>query len=115
MMDRSALRQAYRPDENRVVDQRLAEAALSSVEEKESAAIARSLSKSSLAGIHVGFAAAHPDAVTRIERMFTAPYHLDALQLSSHFAYAQWLDDRFCGTAISESASGEQLDVTIRA
>ncbi|HTM19802.1 MAG TPA: aminotransferase class I/II-fold pyridoxal phosphate-dependent enzyme, partial [Kofleriaceae bacterium] len=43
--------------------------------------IARSLSKSSLAGIHVGFAAAHPDAVARIERMVTAPYHLDALQL----------------------------------
>jgi histidinol-phosphate aminotransferase len=43
--------------------------------------IARSLSKSSLAGIHVGCAAAHPDAVAKIERMFTAPYHLDALQL----------------------------------
>ena len=46
MVDRTALRQAYRPDENRIVEQRLAEAALSSTEAKEAAAMARSLSKS---------------------------------------------------------------------
>ena len=45
MVDRSALRHAYRPDENRIVEQRLSEAALSSAQAKESAALARSLSK----------------------------------------------------------------------
>jgi len=53
--------------------------------------VARSLSKSSLAGVHVGFAVAHPDAVVRIERMFTAPYHLDALQLLVARRYADIL------------------------
>ncbi len=43
--------------------------------------VVRSLSKSSLAGIHVGFAVAHPDVVRVIDRMYTAPYHLDAMQL----------------------------------
>src|SRR5678816_1353412 len=46
MVDRSALRRAYRPDENQIVEQRLAEAALNGAESKEAAAIARSLSKS---------------------------------------------------------------------
>ena len=46
MVDRSALRRAYRPDENSIVEQRLAEAALSAGESTEAAAIARSLSKS---------------------------------------------------------------------
>ena len=45
MVDRSALRRAYRPYENRIAKQRLAEAALTSPEAKEAAAIARSLSK----------------------------------------------------------------------
>jgi len=43
--------------------------------------IARSLSKSMLAGVHVGCAIAHPEAIAAIERLFTAPYHLDAWQL----------------------------------
>ena len=46
MVDRSALRRAYRPDENVIVKQRLAEAELTSPQSKEAAAIARSLSKS---------------------------------------------------------------------
>jgi len=45
MVDRSALRHAYRPDENRIVEQRLTEAALATPQAKEAAAIARSLSK----------------------------------------------------------------------
>ena len=45
MVDRAALRRAYRPDEEGIAAQRLAEAALSPVEAKETAAIARSLSK----------------------------------------------------------------------
>ncbi len=44
-MDRTALRRAYRPDENKIAEQRLAEAVLSPVEAKEAAAIARSLAK----------------------------------------------------------------------
>jgi RHH-type transcriptional regulator, proline utilization regulon repressor / proline dehydrogenase / delta 1-pyrroline-5-carboxylate dehydrogenase len=46
MVDRSALRRAYRPDENRIVEQRLTEAALSPVHSSEAGAIARSLAKS---------------------------------------------------------------------
>ena len=46
MVDRSALRRAYRPDENVIVKQRLAEAELTPPQSKEAAAIARSLSKS---------------------------------------------------------------------
>jgi len=44
-VDRTALRSAYRPDENQIVEQRLAEAALTAPQGKEAAAIARSLSK----------------------------------------------------------------------
>ncbi len=44
-VDRSALRRAYRPEENQLVDQRLAEAALAPAEAAEAAAIATSLSK----------------------------------------------------------------------
>ncbi len=44
-MDRTALRRAYRPDENKIAEQRLAEAVLSPVEAKEATAIARSLAK----------------------------------------------------------------------
>jgi len=46
MVDRSALRRAYRPDENVIVEQRLAEAELTASQGKEAAAIARSLAKS---------------------------------------------------------------------
>jgi RHH-type transcriptional regulator, proline utilization regulon repressor / proline dehydrogenase / delta 1-pyrroline-5-carboxylate dehydrogenase len=45
VIDRSALRQAYRPDEESVVAERLVEAAMSGPQGKEAAAIARSLAK----------------------------------------------------------------------
>ena len=45
MVDRTALRRAYRPEEEAVVAERLAVAALSSTEANEAAAVARSLSK----------------------------------------------------------------------
>ena len=45
MVDRTALRRAYRPEEAVVVSERLAEAALSPAQTAEAAAIARSLSK----------------------------------------------------------------------
>jgi len=50
--------------------------------------LARSLSKSMLAGVHVGCAIAHPDAIAAIERLYTAPYHLDAWQLLCAERYA---------------------------
>jgi histidinol-phosphate aminotransferase len=50
--------------------------------------IARSLSKSMLAGVHVGCAIAHPAAIAAIERLYTAPYHLDAWQLLVAERYA---------------------------
>lgn len=43
--------------------------------------VARSLSKSSLAWIHVGFVVAHPEAIAIIENLYTAPYHLNGVQL----------------------------------
>ena len=46
MIDRSALRRAYRPDENVIVEQRLAEAELTAAQAGEATAIARSLAKS---------------------------------------------------------------------
>ncbi len=45
MLDRTALRRAYRPEEDAVVTERLAEAALSAAQSAEAAAIALSLSK----------------------------------------------------------------------
>ena len=45
MIDRSALRQAYRPDENEVVRERLAQAKLAASQQGEASAIARTLVK----------------------------------------------------------------------
>jgi RHH-type proline utilization regulon transcriptional repressor/proline dehydrogenase/delta 1-pyrroline-5-carboxylate dehydrogenase len=46
MIDRAALRHSYRPDENVLAGQRIAEAKLSTAEAREAAAMARSLAKS---------------------------------------------------------------------
>jgi histidinol-phosphate aminotransferase len=43
--------------------------------------VARSLSKSALAGVHVGFLAGHPEAIAIVERLYTSPYHLSGQQL----------------------------------
>jgi histidinol-phosphate aminotransferase len=43
--------------------------------------IGRSLSKSSLAAVHVGYVLGHGRAIAAIERMLTAPYHVNALQI----------------------------------
>lgn len=43
--------------------------------------IIRSLSKSSLAAVHLGFVVAHPDVIATVERMYTAPYQLNHIQL----------------------------------
>jgi histidinol-phosphate aminotransferase len=51
--------------------------------------VVRSLSKASLAGAHLGFAVAHPDAVAAVERMYTAPYHLNQWQVLLARRYAE--------------------------
>ena len=51
--------------------------------------VGRSLSKSLLAGVRLGFAAGHPDLVAALERLYTAPYHLNALQLLVAARYAE--------------------------
>jgi len=43
--------------------------------------VGRSLSKSLCAGVRLGFAVAHPHIVATIERIYTAPYHLNTFQL----------------------------------
>ncbi len=45
MIDRTELRRAYRPEENKLVEQRLAEAALNEAQAADAVAVARSLSK----------------------------------------------------------------------
>jgi histidinol-phosphate aminotransferase len=62
--------------------------ALARLERAPNLFIARSLSKSMLAGVHVGCAIAHPEAIAAIERLYTAPYHLDAWQLLCAERYA---------------------------
>ena len=43
--------------------------------------IGRSLSKSLLAGVRLGFGVGHPDLINVLERLLFAPYHLNHLQL----------------------------------
>ncbi|GAX61952.1 histidinol-phosphate/aromatic aminotransferase and cobyric acid decarboxylase [Candidatus Scalindua japonica] len=49
--------------------------------------IARSASKSCMAGLRLGFGIGHPDIINAMETTFTAPYHLSCLQLviAKHF------------------------------
>ncbi len=49
--------------------------------------IARTASKSCMAGIRLGFGLGHPDIINAMETIFTAPYHLSYLQLviAKHF------------------------------
>jgi histidinol-phosphate aminotransferase len=53
--------------------------------------IARSLSKSLLAGARLGFAIGHPDTIAAFDRLYTAPYHLNALQLLVAERYGELL------------------------
>jgi histidinol-phosphate aminotransferase len=43
--------------------------------------VGRSLSKSLLAGVRLGWAVGHPEAIAALERIYTAPYHLTSFQL----------------------------------
>ena len=49
--------------------------------------VARSMSKSCLAGIRLGYGIGHPDIINAMETILTAPYHLSYLQLviAKHF------------------------------
>jgi histidinol-phosphate aminotransferase len=49
--------------------------------EHDNLLIGRSLSKSSLAAVHLGYVLGHPRAIAAIERMVIAPYHLNSIQL----------------------------------
>jgi len=51
--------------------------------------IVRSLSKSALAAVHIGFVIAHPTVIAIVERMYTAPYHLNHMQLLIAKRYAR--------------------------
>ena len=53
--------------------------------------IARSTSKSCMAGIRLGYGIGHPDIINAMETTFTAPYHLSCLQLviAKHFDLIQ--------------------------
>lgn len=44
--------------------------------------VARSLSKSLLAGVRLGFGVGHPDLINVLEQLIFAPYHLNMLQLT---------------------------------
>jgi histidinol-phosphate aminotransferase len=51
----------------------------------------RSLSKSLLAGLRLGYGVGHPEVIAALERLLFAPYHLNLLQLlvAEHFAEVQ--------------------------
>ena len=53
--------------------------------------IARSTSKSCMAGIRLGYGIGHPDIINALETTFTAPYHLSCFQLviAKHFDLIQ--------------------------
>jgi len=58
------------------------------VEHHPNLVIGRSLSKALLADIRLGFVVAHPEIIGALEQLFTAPYHLNALQLVVAGRYA---------------------------
>ncbi len=66
--------------------------------------IARSASKSSLAGIRLGYGIGHPDIINAMETTFTAPYHLSILQLviANYFDIIQPHLKNIAETIISE-------------
>jgi histidinol-phosphate aminotransferase len=66
--------------------------------------IARSTSKSCMAGIRLGYGIGHPDIINAMEATFTAPYHLSCLQLviAKHFDLIQPHLKEFADIIISE-------------
>ncbi len=66
--------------------------------------IARSTSKSCMAGIRLGYGIGHPDIINAMEATFTAPYHLSCLQLviAKHFDLIQPHLKEFADIIIAE-------------
>ncbi len=66
--------------------------------------IARSTSKSCMAGIRLGYGVGHPDIINAMEATFTAPYHLSCLQLviAKHFDLIQPYLKEFADIIIAE-------------
>ncbi len=66
--------------------------------------IARSTSKSCMAGIRLGYGIGHPDIINAMETTFTAPYHLSCLQLviAKHFDLIQPHLEEFADIIIAE-------------
>jgi histidinol-phosphate aminotransferase len=66
--------------------------------------IARSTSKSCMAGIRLGYGIGHPDIINAMETTFTAPYHLSCLQLviAKHFDLIQPHLKEFANIIIAE-------------
>jgi histidinol-phosphate aminotransferase len=87
--------------------------ALARLERAPNLIIARSLSKSMLAGVHVGCAIAHPEIVAVIERLYTAPYHLDAWQLLCAERYAQ-LRPHVRAAAAKTAAERDRVGAALR-
>lgn len=75
--------------------------------------IARSLSKSMLASVHVGCAIAHPDAIAAVERLYTAPYHLDGWQLLCAERYGQ-LRPHVVAAAAAARAERDRVAAALR-
>jgi len=86
LVDESTIRRALAvPDRLVVVDEAYFDFSKVTVagllREHENLVVVRSLSKSLLAAVHVGYVMGSPDTVAHVERLFTAPYHLTAQQL----------------------------------
>ncbi len=66
--------------------------------------IARSTSKSCMAGIRLGYGIGHPDIINAMETTLTAPYHLSCLQLviARHFDLVQPHLRKFADIIIAE-------------
>ncbi len=93
---RAALDAALADDERLVfVDEAYAdfagESVVSLIPARRNLMVARSLSKSLLAAVRLGFAVAHPEVIDAIERMYTAPYHLNLMQVRVAARYADLL------------------------
>jgi histidinol-phosphate aminotransferase len=64
------------------------ETRIGEVEHHPNLVVGRSLSKALLADVRLGCVVAHPDIVGALEQIFTAPYHLNAMQLVVAERYA---------------------------
>jgi histidinol-phosphate aminotransferase len=80
------------------------ESALDLVENHPNLLVGRSLSKSLLAGVRLGFGVGHPELINVLERLIFAPYNLNALQMivASRFEVLKPHIDATVSRAITE-------------